>query len=372
MKLHNILFGALLLVPVSASAGEWDFDYSLELNGLYGYSETSPRYQDLYKHNQDYFNGELGLSAAYEFDDSYRLSLHLDLMGAVDKELKDYNQGNWGEEAYAIADSPFGRVMLGQTTNVDAQFHTGAPTAGALQNNSDVVNFLTNPNWIRNGKTTKFATLNTTYINTDGVAPKVSYISPVFYDTYLGFSYIPDAYNRAGLISKEASYKHDDGMVASLFTSQDLDWVTVSGSAGFARFHDNDNEFAFSLSLQKGNWTLGGGYRKTYIDGEDKQQNRAYNAAMPEYFDAYREGDAYNIGIGYQIGPVQTALGYFESRAAHSDNRNKIITFSNQYQVDKNIKVYLAASHLNADGASHDNTDNNRGYALVAGLGLNF
>lgn len=372
MKLYAILLSALMLVPAPASAQEWDFDYSLDLTGLYGYSETSSRYQDLYKRNHDYFNGELGLSAAYQFNDDYSLSLHLDLMGSVDKELKDYNQGEWGEEAYAITDTPYGRFMLGQTTNVDAQFHSGAPAVGALKNNSDIVNFITNPNWVRDGKTTKFATLNTTYINTDGVAPKISYISPSFYETYLGLSYIPDAYNRGGLISKHASYEHDDGVVASLFTSQELEWFTVTGSAGFARFHDNDNEFAFSLSLQKGNWTLGGGYRKTYIDGEDKQQNRNFTADMPEYFDSYREGQAWNVGVGYQIGPFQTALSYFESQAEHTDNHDKIVTFSNQYQYDKNINIYLAASHVDFDGNTHDKTDNNHGYALVAGLGLNF
>ena len=372
MKLYGILFGLAFLFPITTSAQEWTFDYSFEGTGLYGYAETSARYQDLYKRNHDYFDGEIDLSAAYEFNDDYSVSFHLDLMGAVDKELKDYNQGDWGEEAYAISDTPYGRLMIGQTTNVDAQFHEGAPSVGALKNNSDVVNFLMNPNWVRNGKTTKFATLTTTYINTDGVAPKISYISPSFYDTYLGVSYVPDAYNRSGLISKYASYEHDDGIIASIYSYQDMELFTITASAGYARFHDNDNEFSASLSLQKGNWTIGGGWRNTYIDGKDKQQNKNYTEEMPEYFDAYREGQAWNIGVGHQIGPFKTALSYFESKAKRSDNSDKIITFSNQYQYDKHINIYLAASHVNYNGADNSKDNNNNGYAIVAGVGLNF
>ena len=89
-----------------------------------------------------------------------------------------------------------------------------------MSNNRDVVNFISNPNWVRDGKVTKFATLDSTAIDTDGVAPKISYISPEFYNTYLGLSYVPDAYNRAGLISRYASYKEDGGHVAALYTAE--------------------------------------------------------------------------------------------------------------------------------------------------------
>lgn len=375
MKFCHLAAAVLLLTPTLASAGEWDLDVSGHAQGLYGYSDVSKRFEKKDRNNHGTGQADINVSAAYTFDDNdYSFSLNLDLMGGIDQELQDYNQGRWGEEAYLIADSPYGRLMLGQTFNVDAQFHEAAPEVGAVRiENSDVVDFITNPNWKRNGKTTKFATLNTTYINTDGVAPKVSYISPEFYNSMFGFTYVPDAYNRRGLINKFASYHQDDGYIASLYTKQDLGFADLSGSIGYALFHKDDNEFSASLRLARGGWTLGGGWRKTYVDGSEGISQIAPTAQMPEFFDGYREGHAWNVGVGYEIGPYQVALSYFESAADNSDNCDKIVVFSNQYQVNKYLDVYLAAAHVDFSGAdSHNVYDNNKGYAFVTGLGLNF
>ena len=370
MKLRYLVCCCLCL-PFAAHAGEWQLDVSGHAQGLYGYTDLPKRYQHQGNSSHGVGQGDVSFSASYQADANYSVSLNVDLMGGIDQELQDYNQGRWGEEVYAIADSPYGRVMAGQTYNVDAQFHESAPMVGALSSNADVVDFIVNPNWNRNGKTTKFATLNTTYINTDGVAPKISYISPALYDTMVGFTYVPDAYNRRGLINKFADYGHDDGYIVSLYTAQDLgEWAQMNASFSYARFHDDDNEFSASLQLKRGGWTLGGGWRKTYIDGAD-QQSEPVSAKLPEFFDGYREGQAWNVGLGYEIGPYQGAVTYFESKAAHQDNRDKIIAFSNQYQINRNAEVYLAAAHVDFDGGSGPN-DNNQGYAFVTGVGLNF
>ncbi len=364
------LFFAVALLPGIACAGEWEFDVSGHVQGLYGYTDVAKRFEHKDKNNHGVGQGDVSFSAARDYDNDYRLSLHLDLMGGIDQELEDYNQGRWGEEAYAIGDSPYGRIMLGQTFNVAAQFHDGAPSVGALGSNNDVVDFISNPNWKRNGKVTKFATLNTTYINTDGVAPKISYISPSFYNTVVGFSYVPDAYNRRGLINNHASYAHKDGYIAALYSEQDFHWLTASLSGGFARFHDNDNEFSAALKLSRGNWSLGGGWRKTYIDGTDKQKSRS--TALPEFFDGYREGEAWDVGVGYEVGPYHMALSYFESKAERADNKDKIWIFSNQYQYNQYLDIYLAAAHVDFEGDSRTVADNNKGYAFVSGLGVNF
>ena len=358
------------IIPQAALAGEWSFDVSGHAQGLYGYTDVSKQFEHKDKNNHGVGQGDINFVAAYSHSDEYSMSLHLDLMGGIDQELEDYNQGRWGEEAYAIGDSPYGRLMLGQTFNVAAQFHDGAPAAGALSSNADVVDFISNPNWKRDGKTTKFATLNTTYINTDGVAPKVSYITPSFYDTVVGFTYVPDAYNRRGLISNQASYSHKDGYIAAIYSEQSFKGFSAALSGGYALFHDNDNEFSASLKLSRGNWSLGGGWRKTYIDGEDKQKSTSNN--LPEFFDGYREGEAWDIGLGYEIGPYQMALSYFESQSSRTNNKDKIWIFSNQYQYNQYLDIYLAAAHVDFAGNNKDVADNNQGYAFVSGLGINF
>lgn len=362
---------AVILFPSLAAAGEWELDISGRAKGLYGYSDVSERFEKKDNNNHGIGSGEVNASAVYTTDDEdYSLGLYLDLMGGIDRELQNYNQGRWGEEAYAIADSLYGRVLLGQTFNVGVQFHEGAPSVGALRNNDDVVDFISNPNWRRNAKTTRFATLNSTDINTDGVAPKVSYVSPEFYGTQLGLTYVPDAYNRRGLINKHASYSHKDGWIGAVSTAQEFAGLNIDASVAAARFHDNDNEFSASLHLSYGNWSLGGGWRKTYIDGTDKQKST--DNRLPELFDNYREGQAWNAGIGYQIGPVKSALSYFEAKAERTRNKDKIWTFSNQYQVNKYVDVYLAAAHVDFAGDNHSVSDNNQGWAFVTGLGVNF
>ncbi len=364
----------LALMPCGAAAGEWSFDVSGYASGLYGYSDVSERFEKQDRNNDGSGRAEVNFSAAYAFNDEYGFSLNLDLMGGINQELQNYNQGRWGEEAYAIVDSPYGRLMLGQTFNVDAQFHEGAPAAGALgSSNSEIVDFIVNPNWKRNAHTAKFATLNTTYINTDGVAPKISYISPDFYNSVLGVSYVPDAYNRRGLINKFAFYEKDDAYIVSLYTAQELGFADLTATLGYGAFHDDDKEMSASLSLRRGNWTLGGGWRKTYIDGRDTRMslNRPSDR-LPEYFDGYREGRAWNIGLGYEIGPYKAALTYFESKAHNTDNQDKIIAFSNQYRLNKYIDIYLAAAHVDFEGVDGTINGSNKGYAFVTGLGLNF
>ncbi len=368
---HIYLFALIGLLPFSAHAGEWEFDMSGQGKGLYGYSDVARRFEYKDKDHHGIGDGEVNTSAVYTFDDEdYSLGLYADFSVGIDRELQNYNQGRWGEEIYTIADSPYGRLMLGQALNVGAQFYEGAPTVGALKNNDDVVDFIANPNWKRNSKQTKFSTLNTAYINTDGVAPKVSYITPEFYGTTLGFSYVPDAYNRRGLINKHASYARKDGYVGAVSTEQDFAGLNFKSAAAVAKFHDNDTEYSLSALLEYGNWSLGGGWRKTYIDGQDKQKSS--DSRLPELVDGYREGQAWEAGIGYRFGPLKSSLSYFEAKAERASNQDKVWMFSNQYQLNKYADIYLAATHVDFAGSTHDLADNNQGWALAAGIGLSF
>ena len=370
MKISPLVL-ACLIFPSLAVAGEWEFDAEFKSKALYGYSDVSARFEKKDRNNHGVGMAEINLSALYTSDDEdYSLGFYTDIMSGIDRELQDYNQGRWGEEVYAIGDTPFGRILLGQTFNVAAQFHYGAPSAGALQSGNDVVDFIANPNWKRNSKETKFATLNATYINTDGVAPKISYVSPEIYGTAVGFSYVPKAYNRRGLINNHASYSHKDGYIGAIYTSQEFGGLNIDASIAAARFHDNDNGFSASLHLSYGNWSLGGGWRKTYIDGDDKQKST--DSRLPELFDNYREGQAWDIGVGYEIGPYQVALSYFESKAERTSNQDKIWLLSNQYQFNKYLDIYLAAAHVDFEGDSNLVADNNQGWAFVTGIGVNF
>ena len=269
MKLKLLLLPLLIFAAGETRAGELTYEAGGSLRALYGYSDVSSRYQRFNDHNHTPAAGELNLSAGYDFNDDYTLSLHLDLSGATDKEVENYNQGAWGEEIYGIFDSPYGRLMLGQTYNVAYQFGVGAPTAGPLKvNNSDITDFIANPNWYNRDRNGIFKTLNSTDINTDGVAAKISYISPQFYNSYLGFTYVPDSWNNAGLINRRAEYKNKSGYIFGAYNESELAGFNITASLGYARYEDIDREYSAGISINRGNWTLGGSFRRTGSVGD--------------------------------------------------------------------------------------------------------
>ena len=358
MKLYQAASLLLMILPTFANAGEWNYNIDGHIQGLYGYTDTK-------KHNHGVGQANINTSIEYLFENDDRISFNFDIMGGIDQELQDYNQGRWGEEAYIVYDSLYGQIMFGQVYNVASLFHNGAYTTGALVTPSDIADFLLNPNWRRTSKETYFATLNSTDINTDGVAPKINYISPEYMGTAIGFSYMPDSYNRRGLINKHVDYAHDDGFVGAIYNDMDFDAFSTQASFGYAQYHGNDKEFSYSLRINKGNWHIGGGYRKTYIDGDDKSYK---TKNLLTDFDGYREGEAWNVGIGFEFGPLQSSLSYFESSSDKGDNQNKIVAFSNQYQFNEYINIFIAAAHVDYE----NNYENNRGYAVVSGIGVNF
>ena len=367
------LFSLFVVSPVEA--GEWNFNASGRVSALYGYSDVDSHYKKFHNNHHLPSEAEINLSAEYIFNDrAYTAGFYLDTMLGIDKELADYTQGKWGEEAYAILDTPYGRIMGGQTWNVAYQFGVGAPSVGPLGvNNSDIVDFITNPNWQRNKSGTAFRTLNSTDINTDGTALKISYITPEFYQTVIGLTYVPNIYSRAGLVSRYADYKNEDGYIAALYNHAEFKGFNLETSLGLGLFADNDREISFGMSLSHGNWMFGGSYRRTYVEGHDYPQNLRYKLQnIPEYFDAYREGYAWNLGISYAFGPYQAGLSYFNSKADHIDNEDRIIQFSNQYQLNKYTDLYLIAAHVDYRGADNDTCSDTKGYAFITGVGFNF
>lgn len=352
------------------AAGEWNFETMGKARALYGYSDPDSRYSYHQSRHHLPMRFNLNLLAQYSFNDDYQLGGYLDLAYGIDQQLKDYNHGSWGEEAYLILDAPLGRFIGGQSYNAAYQLGVGAPDAGVLGvNQSDIVNFIANPNWQRNSRGTSYRTLNSTEINTDGTAPKLTYISPETDGTMFGLTYVPESYSRDGLINRNASYRRKSGYIASLYHNREFNNFSVSGSLGAAYFTDIDNELSGGLSVYYKGWTVGGGVRKTFVSHKDADVNRRCRRC-PAYFDGYRDAWAWNAGIGYEIGPLKTSLTYFYSKADDRDYEDKIIQLSGRYQLDKKIELQAAVAHGEFDGPNP--FESNRGYAFIGGVALKF
>ena len=364
------LVGIFCMIFGTEANAEWEYSATGEAKILYGYSALAQKYKKQNKQNNIPSDLWLGLSARNEFSDDYELAFFADFMGGTDQYLKDYNQGSWGQEIYGKWQTPYGQFSAGQMYNVAYLQGVSAPDFGPLGvNNSDVVNFIANPNWIRRKKITSYKTLNSTYINTDGDAPKISYLTPEFYNTTFGVSYTPYTYSRSGLVNKHASYHKNGGIIVSAENHLELDFVEIKSSLGYADFFENDKEYSAGISFYRKGFTLGGSYRRTNSIGK-KTAKKHFD--LPQYFDAYRNAEAYALGIGYEIGPFKTALTYFSSKAKQTDFEDRIVQFSGEYRLEKHITLYSAIAHAEFSGEKDLPQHSNKGYAFIFGTSVNF
>ena len=371
MRFLFLVLGGVVFMAASARAKS-DFEIGGNADFFYAYNDVANPYENLQKNNVLQAAGNLNAAYSYFFSDDYSATVFLDLMAASDKEVQNFNNGSWGKQLSADLNTPFGTLSVGETFNAAAVLSVGAPSVSPIKlNNSDIVDFIANPNWQRRkGVQTSFKTLNSTEINTDGVAPKVSYFTPEIYNSTLGFSYVPDTENRRGLVSSNAAYDRDDAYVLGLYHQNNFGPVQAELSLGYGLYHKNDNDLSAGLLLSYGNWSVGGSFRKTYVDGNDFEISREDSSLG--LFDSYREGQAWNAGIGYQFGPIKSSLGYFESQADNSANKDQIWLLANDFQVNKYAHVYALAAHVNFRGEDPALEKNRKGYAFALGIGLSF
>ncbi len=362
-----LALGLIILESSKALAGEWNFETMGNAQVLLGYTkpESQYSYHQTRYHVPTRFN--LNFLAQYAFNDNYQLGAYLDLGYGFDQQIKDYNHGSWGEQIYLILDSPFGRFIGGQSYNVAYQLGVGAPDIGVLGvNQSDLVNFIANPNWQRNHRTTAYRTLNSTDINTDGTAAKLTYISPEFNGTMFGFTFVPKSYSRDGLINRHAAYEDKAGYIAALYHNRELGNISVSTSLGAAHFTDIDNELSAGLNFYYKGWTLGGAVRRTFV----YHKLADMNLLQPDGFDAFRDGWAYNIGLGYEFGPIKTSLTYFYAKADGKDYEDKIVQLSGSYQLNKYLEIQAVIAHADFNGKIP--SESNEGYAFISGVSFRF
>ena len=369
MKKYYIA-AVLGFICAQANAGEFVYDYSAVADGFYGYTQYADKYNHLYQRNNTPISAEISTSIGYDFGNDNQISIGADAQVAHGKKIKDYNHGDWGENLYASLATKYGELSVGQIYNAAYQMAVGAPTVGYFRvNNSPITDFITNPNWQRSGKITSYRTLNSTYLNTDADAFKFAYVTPEFYNTKMAFSYTPDSYSRAGLINKNSRYDNRSSYSAGLYNNTDLGYFEAESSLGYAYNHKNNQEISAGLSLYRKGWTLGGSYRKSFTSSKDFALNDASEENMLYYFDGYRKGQAFTVGISYEIGPFKSGISYFAAYADETNNRDSIVSFVNRYAFNKYVSVYLATAYSEHKGDKVP-VDSSKGYAFIGGLEL--
>ena len=371
MKKYVLLSG-LVFFALPVNAGEWFYDVSGVADGFYGYSQYADRYRQDYHHHHTPVSAEIYTSGGYRFDNNNELKIGIDGQVAGGKEVEDYNHGKWGENIYGSLSTAYGELSVGQIYNAAYQLAVGAPTVGYFRaNNSPLTDFIANPNWQRRHRVTSYRTLNSTYLNTDADALKVSYTTPEWKGAKAAFSYTPDSYSEAGLINKHSRYDNRSSYAAGLYYNVVTQPVEIESSIGYAYNRKNNQEASAGLSLYRKGWTLGGSYRQSWTTASDYDLNiRTADDQLP-FYDGYREGRAFNVGLSYEIGPFKTGVAYFAAYAKKTDNKDKIVSWANRFALNKYAALYLTCAYAEYKGQK-DVMNGNRGYATIGGLELNF
>ena len=369
MKKYLVLF-FLGLLPISVSASEWKFDANGLVGEYYGLSETKEK--NKYP-NRSVFRGDVNLGAEYQFNDEHKFGVYASSAIIIKEDDKDRSEGEYRFYPYVKDISKYGEVYLGYVKNAANMLHKGAKDITFLGvDDSNLTYFLSNINWSNGYKKTYFATPKSTSIMNDGRALKLVYVVPVDDTLKIGGSYAPDNKHRRGMNSRYVDYEEvEDGYTIAMQKKWNFGQGSLYTSLGYGLFNRTDNELSLGITWKKGNFNVASGYKKAYVDGSKNPiSTTKISDNLPAYFDNYREAQAWNISIGYEWEKYKTNLAYLVTDAENTRHQDSMVLWSNVYELDRGFEVYGAGGILQAHGTK--TTDDDRGYAVIGGIGFRF
>lgn len=372
LKMKKIFLSCLFFTAFcsSANAGEWNLQAHGLAGAYYGVSQTN----NVNKYpNRWVLRADSTIKADYIFNQNHKSGIHASTTIMFRQDDKNRRWGEYRFYPYFLDESQYGSFYLGYAYNVAHILHKGAKEITFLKiDDSNATYFLNNPNWNNGFKSTLYATPKSTSILNDGRAPKFNYITPDLNGFKAGFSYTPDNANRRGMTSRYVDYeKQEDGYTVALQKKHKFSEWTLYTSAGYGLFNRTDNEFSFGATVEYKNFNIASGYKKAYIDGKKNPiSDYKVNSHLPAFFDNYRESEAWNISAGYKWEKYQTNFAYLNTSAKNTRHQDNLLIWSNIYNYNKYFDIYLVGAYLNYHQA--ETFDDNRGYAVITGIGLKF
>ncbi|MDD4556064.1 MAG: hypothetical protein PHE89_01865 [Alphaproteobacteria bacterium] len=366
---------SFLFASQNVVAGELELNHELNVRGYYGVSQSKKKPSNNNMSNRLVNRNDFKGSATYDFENDYKLGIHNSSSLIYRQHDATYNHdGEWRFYNYGMFTTPYGSFIGGQDFNVAHRFHRGAKDFGPMGiDDSNMTWFLGDANW-KNGKNSvAFLTPKSSSMMDDGRALKFSYITPkVFENTIFGFTYTPNTPSRRGLISRYNDYAHDDAYVMAMHNEWEIDSGDLYTSAGYGFFNRNTQTLTLGATYLQGNWSFATGYRNSFTYGDESITKTSTNSRLPVFYDNYRESWSWDASVGYKFGPIKTSVAYLHTQAKKTDNQDDLFIWNNTYAYSKMIDFYLIGGYLKARGDNKLPANNNRGYAAVAGIGLNF
>lgn len=375
--LKSILFsGAICVLPQLTAAQGWEFSQSGLAGQYYGIMET--RDKDNLKNlpNRAVFRADGRAEGTYLTSDGSRIGAHANYTIVYRQHYKDYSEGDWRFYPYLSAENrDYGRFTAGYSYNAAYLLHQGAGKISWIGiQDSNLTYFLSSTNWKNRFKSVKFATQKSTHILDDGRALKFNYFTPEIANTQFGFSYTPDNANRRGMVSRYAHYQTtEDGYTAAMLNKWKLPAGMLYTSGAYGMFNRTDKEWGIGVKWVSGGFHISASYKKSYIDGKRNPiSTQALSPYLPAFFDNYREGQAWDFGIGYDFGRFKTNLAYLHTEAENTRHRDDLLVQENCFVLNRYFNLFLINGFINSKGLTRNSNDNNKGYTVISGIALKY
>lgn len=420
--MKKVLFGATALLATSAFSANANAAEPLKLQ-LGGYMDW---YVAAVDQDDTVLNGDVARTATEvnTFDVVGDGEIHflgettLDngIKVGVQVELEGGNRsgGDPVDESFVTVDTSYGRVMMGSTDNVGVLMHASAPDVGRLGMEESVAHELfvrpaTGGN--ETGGNDYVDYLDATWINTDGDANKISYITPTMYGMTLGATYVAGGplTGDEGVTGQQMEQQNfEEGYVLAGMYSSEFSGVGVTMTGAYAMYNVGSNgyradgtavvpgneadntdqdvrtEWTAGTNLTYGGLTFGGAFR--HVDMPTGTDNGVTGINQ--------DGYAWNAGVSYEAGPYGVSLAYMKSEvegtnaqgavnsAFQNDDKAELYMLSGKYNLGAGVDTFASLAYVDYEDEVGNNVDASNvkdgvtkdadGWAFVTGVALAF
>jgi len=396
--MKKVLYGttALLAAGMFTAAAEAATPLKLTvggyLNAFMGYTDLSSK--DLQKvfpfRSVNKFavgtDGQIVFSAETKLDNGMKV-------GAVaELNISNLQQTRWLSEVFAYAENKYGKMELGATSNAAVKLHHEVMDASGVwgTDKSKLVNWMGFADYINTPRATiigpasiaDFDILDSTAVNEDGNAQKISYFSPKFYGFQVGATYTPGAHSArpfvggtgamdSTVIAENRNFSRAyavsaayDGKMGPVTLGADF---TYGNSKFVNRLPNGKNsqifsEYAAGLNVGFSGFTVGAGYKI-----------RDYG--MKEM----KDSKAFDVGVGYENGPYAISASWFKSKAGKNIGfkmpKLDIYQVSGSYKLGAGVNAFATFGYvdLNVESRLKDlGFADQDAWTVVTGLALTF
>ncbi|MEM7212749.1 MAG: porin [Pseudomonadota bacterium] len=305
----SVLALSLALSGGSASAAEWDVRIGGEYLSYFGYASS-----DVDTNSASDFDGfDVKSDVTIAFMPEITLDNGIQFGAVVEVDGQDASVG----DSFLFVDSSFGFLELGSRPSAGYNMFYSAPDESLLGTNDgssgDFIPFDEMAGSVFTGNDTGLGTLNSTFIengaNENDNAQRISYYTPRFAGVQVGMSYARD---RQATQNTQVDLNGDDlNNIIDIGVNYVQEFgdaeIAVAGRYGIAQ---NDTVGGENPEV----WGVGGvvSYGGFSVGGSFSEQNNT----------SISDGQAYDAGVSYSVGPWAMSLTYQYGRNADDEQAN--------------------------------------------------